>query len=1530
MNDLEELDYTQRLAVIGMAGRFPGARNLEEFWHNLRNGVESVSFFSEQELGVLGVDLALLKNPNYVKAGVLLEDKELFDAAFFGYPPREAEIIDPQQRLFLECAWEALESAGYNCQTYEDRISVYGGASINSYLLFNLISNSDLIKLVGVTQIRHSNRQDNLATRVAYKLNLKGSALTVQTGCSTSLVAVHLACQSLLDHECRMALAGGVCISSLEKTGYLYQEGGIVSPDGHCRAFDARAQGTIGGDGVGIVVLKRLEDAIADGDTIHATIRSSAINNDGSDKVSYAAPSINGQAAVIAEALAMGRSEAETISYVETHGTGTVLGDPIEIAALTEAFRATTNKKRFCAIGSVKTNIGHLDAAAGIAGLIKTVLALKHQKIPPSLHFEEPNPQIDFANSPFYVNAELSEWKTDGVPRRAGVSSFGIGGTNAHVVLEEAPVVSSGASRSHQLLLLSAKTESALEAATVNLAEHLQQAQPNLADVAYTLQVGRQAFDYRRAIVCQQLNDTVTLLGQVDSPLVSTAQVQTHSLQLVFMFPGQGAQYVDMGRELYDTERVFREHVDHCCQMLEPHLGLDLRDLLYPQSKAQPSTRLTQTRYAQPALFVIEYALAQLWMSWGVKPNAMIGHSIGEYVAACLSGVFSLDTALELVSLRGQLMQSLPSGSMLAVSLSESELQPFLTNDVVLAAHNAPRGCVVSGPSEAIDELRDRLTQQAIQCRLLQTSHAFHSPMMDPIVAPFLERVKQVSLQAPQIPFLSNVTGTWMTATDATDPNYWGTHLRQTVRFTEGLVALQSAEQLLLEVGPGRTLNTLAKHTLEDHPPSRILSSLRHPKEPQSDTAFLLQTLGKLWVAGVSLNWPAFSAHEQRQRIPLPTYPFERQRYWIEPKLDAAPSSLPTAASPHASTSPNDNDIARWCYLPTWKQTVPVDLRLPQGETPHQCWLIFLDPQGIGLALAHRLKRQNQSVITVKCDQEFSCVNEFEYSINPQHRDDYDHLLEALAATDQCPDAVVHLWNLMASSEEDAFKDLLGFYSVLFLTQAIGQHVATKTLQLTVITNNIYSVTGEERLCPTQATTLGLCKVVPQEHSNVTCRSIDISLSQPETDIPSVTEQLMAELSVPDDLSIAYRGHRRWIQAFEPIYLNDSKAQCSLRERGVYVITGGLGRLGLTMARYLAQKANATLILISRSELPERLQWQQWIDTYPESDPTRQRIQQIQLLEQLGSNVWVIQADVGDEEQMQLAIAQINEKFGDIHGVIHAAGITRDRQAIQNLTPTDCQRQFQAKLSGLVVLEKVFRNKSLDFCLMFSSLASVLGGLGFAAYAAANSFMDAMAHQWQYHGTPAMSINWDAWQFNHGMNRKANASTTLGHAITPDEGMAVFERLLSLRNVPQIVVSTSDLQRRIDQWLKLEPIRAITPTVQGASLTGQPEQRLASVSHNQLEQMIADIWQQVLGVAQVGKNDNFFDLGGNSLSSIQVVAQLKQTLNIQIPVVSLYERPTVSSLAEILSSNTDQTNLFIQDKSRGEERRQRRRQKLRN
>ncbi|MDQ1592735.1 MAG: hypothetical protein QOG71_3362 [Pyrinomonadaceae bacterium] len=901
------------IAVVGMAGRFPGARSVAEFWRNLREGVESISFFTDEELAASGLDEALLSHPDYVRAAGVLDDIEQFAAPFFGINPREAEVIDPQHRLFLECAWEALEDAGYNSDAYAGRIGVYAGAGMNTYLLYNLYSNREVIRAVGDFQAMIGNDKDFLPTRVSYKLNLRGPSVSVQTACSTSLVAVVLACQSLQTFQSDMVLAGGVSVRVPKNAGYVYQKGGIMSPDGHCRAFDANAEGTVVGSGVGIVVLKRLEDALADGDTVHAVIRGSAINNDGSMKVGYTAPSIEGQREVIAEARAMAEVEADTISYIEAHGTGTTLGDPIEIAALTQVFRAETDEKNFCAIGSVKTNVGHLDTAAGVTGLIKTVLALKHKQLPPSLHFEQPNPNIDFANSPFFVNRQLAEWKRGRTPRRAGVSSFGIGGTNAHVVVEEAPEVEeTDAGRPYQLLLLSAKTDTALEALTANLARHLKENPgANLADVAYTCAVGRKTFEHRRAVVCRDAEDAARVLETLDGKRVHTNFHETVERPVAFLFSGGGTQYVEMGLELYEHEPVFREQVETCSELLQPYLGLDLRRVLYPRAAERDAAalKLNEMSVFQPALFVIEYALARLWMSWGIEPQVMIGHSTGEYAAACLAGVFTLEETLSLLAARGRLMQQMPAGAMLAVPLSEQEVRPHLNGELSLAAVNSPLMCVVAGTPAAVERLEADLLSRGLDCRRLQTAQAAHSKMMEPILGAFVERVERLTLRPPRIPFVSNVTGTWITDAQATDPLYWSQHLRQTVRFADGVgTLLKEPELILLEVGPGRTLGALAKQHPSKTAGHVVASSLRHPASPESDAVSLLNALGQLWLAGKSFDARGFFSHERRRRVSLPTYPFERQRYWVEARrLEEAATGAsyevpPYAEQPQAAT----------------------------------------------------------------------------------------------------------------------------------------------------------------------------------------------------------------------------------------------------------------------------------------------------------------------------------------------------------------------------------------------------------------------------------------------------------------------------------------------------------------------------------------------------------------------------------------------------------------------------------------------------
>ncbi|HKW29806.1 MAG TPA: amino acid adenylation domain-containing protein [Verrucomicrobiae bacterium] len=889
------------IAIIGMAGRFPKARNLDEFWRNLCDGVEGISFFTDEELETARVEFPK-DNSNYVKARGILEDADCFDAAFFGLTPREAEVMDPQHRVFLECAWEALEHAGCNPAKFDGAIGVFAGMSMNTYLAHNLLTHPELVAQLNEHQLMLGNDKDFLPTRVSYKLNLRGPSLNIQTACSTSLVAVCVACQNLLDYECDVSLAGAVSIAFPQKRGYLFQEGGIASPDGHCRAFDAKAAGTVAGEGVAIVVLKRLEDALAHGDTIYAVIKGFAMNNDGSNKIGYTAPGVEGQAEVIATAQAMAGFAPETIRYVETHGTATPLGDPIEIEGLMKAFRTGEKRKQFCALGAVKSNIGHLDVAAGVAGLIKTALALHHKQIPPSLHFQSPNPKIDFANSPFFVNAKLADWKTpDSEPaRRAGVSSFGIGGTNAHVVLEEAPETKVfEASRPAQLLLLSARTATALDRATVSLAAHLKQNPGlNLADVAYTLQVGRHEFAHRRMAVCRDPGDAGKLLATREAKRVFSRIPEAENPPVIFMFPGQGAQQVNMARELYEHETVFREQVDNGCEMLQPHLGFDLRTMLYPEPEkaGEAQKQLTQTAVAQPALFVVEYALAKLWMSWGVPPQAMVGHSVGEYVAACLSGIFPLDDALTLVAARGRMMQQMPAGTMLAVRLPESEIKPLLGEQISLAAINAPSLCVISGPADAVETVRRALTERGVATTLLQTSHAFHSPMMEPVLRPFAELVGKMRLNAPKIPFISNVTGQWILGEEATDANYWVKHLRHTVRFADGVSALlKEPARVFLEVGPGRTLCNLAKQHPACGAGTVIVPSLSHAKDPASDLEMLLAALGELWLSGVEVDWDSFWKHEHRRRVPLPAYPFERKRYFVEPAKSVSTPAVSAA-----------------------------------------------------------------------------------------------------------------------------------------------------------------------------------------------------------------------------------------------------------------------------------------------------------------------------------------------------------------------------------------------------------------------------------------------------------------------------------------------------------------------------------------------------------------------------------------------------------------------------------------------------------
>jgi amino acid adenylation domain-containing protein len=1497
------------VAVIGVAGRFPGAASPEELWHNLAEGIETIHVFTDDELLAAGVAPELVRHPDYVKAKGVLGDVDLFDAGFFGLNPREVELMDPQHRLFLECSWEALEDAGYDPERYPGLVGVYGGESMNTYLLTNLLSHLELVASADTLQASLGNDKDPLTSRVAYKLDLRGPSVTVQTASSTSLAAVHVAARSLQVGDCDMALAGGVSIHLPEATGYFYQEGGTTSKDGHTRAFDARSTGFVSGHGAGVVVLKRLEDAVADGDHVYAVIKGSACNNDGTAKVSFMAPSVDGQVAVYRQAYEDAGVSPATVSYVECHGTGTALGDPIEIGALTRAFAEHTGERGYCAVGSLKTNVGHLDAAAGVCGLIKATLSLHHGAIPASLHFEKPNPRIDFAASPFFVNTELRPWTRGEAPRRAGVTSLGMGGTNVHAVLEEAPPSPPPSpSRPWQLLLLSARSAGALDAATERLAARLHRRELPLPDVTYTLQVGRKALEHRRMLLCRDRDDALAALG--DPGRLRTAVHRPGDRPVAFLFTGQGSQYPDMGRGLYEAEPSFRDDVDRCARLLEPQLGFDLRAALFVEDAAskEAAARLRQTEVTQPALFTVSWATARLWTSWGVKPSAMIGHSLGEYVAACLAEVMTLEDALALVALRGRLMQRMPPGAMATVELPEAEVAPLLgeelsRGELSLAAVNRPSDCVVSGPADAVDRLLAELARRDVGCRRLHTSHAYHSRMIEPMLRPFAEAVAKVRLEPPRIPYVSNVTGTWIRPEEATDPAYWARHVRATVRFADGLgELLAEPRRILLEVGPGSTLASLARQHPARGEGHAVLSSLRHPKEDEADLPFLLDALGRLWLAGGEVDWAGFYAGETRRRVPLPTYPFERQRYWVEP--------LPEGAKKRRGRLAIDD----WFYVPAWKR-VP----LPVGGVPAGGdWLLFVDDGGLGDALARRLRAAGSTVTAVTSGDAFARVGDDAFRLVPGRAEDYEALLEALG---RVPPRVVHLWNVgRGAGAEEALER--AFYSPLFLARALGQRDAE--VDLTVVASGLHEVTGGEAVEPLKAALLGPCGVAPREYARLRCRAIDVELGGPR-----LVEQILRETAAPASPLVALRGRHRWVRDFEAVALAEEAPR--LRPRGVYLVTGGRGGLGLEIAGELARQARARLVLVGRSPVPPRAEWAAAEDA---------GIRRLAALEALGAEVLALAADVADAGAMRRVKEQAEARFGPVNGVIHAAGVpgaglirAKEREA--------AERVLRPKVAGLLVLDELFRDAGLDFFVSLSTITAVLPEPGQVDYVAANAVLDAFASangsNGEWNDTLRAAINWDAWR-EVGMavrtevpeGFRAWRQKSLAEGLSSAEGVAAFRRILA-SGLSQVVVSTHDLAIRRQENALFRPLDELASPAAAAAVHARPADLTTPYAppESELERQVAAVWQEILGIEQIGADDNFFELGGNSLAGIRITQRLKERLGANISDVSIYEGPTVRALAKLMTTDdaTEEAPAALvaahESRERGERRRAR-------
>lgn len=1558
------------IAVVGVACRFPGAPDADTFWENIRGGVRSIRELTEEELTERGVAPEIYDDPDYRRIGAIVDGVEQFEPRFWGVSRKEAVLMDPQQRLFLECSWQALENAGYAPRRDGGRTGVFGGVFLPTYLLHylhggGLLDPRDPME-AHLTEI--GNDKDYVTTRVSHLLDLQGPSINVQTSCSTSLVAVAEACQALAAGQCDTALAGASSLT-FPQAGYMYAEGHINSRDGHCRPFDAEASGTILGDGVGVVVLKRLEDAEAAGDTILAVITGHATNNDGAIKAGYSAPSVTGQAQVVAAAQAMAGADPDSFTYLECHGTGTLVGDPIEVRALTQVFRRSTDRRGFCAIGSVKGGIGHSNIAAGMAGLIKTVYALHHRELPPLVDFETPNPHLDLDESPFYINETLRPWEVeDDQLRRAGVSCFGIGGTNSHIVLEEyvAPEgarsadveatpaageeAASGAvpavgvegvaaaaqaeSVSHSdagrlpalvrsaergadddegaipvLFTLSARTPVSLQRARDAFVTALERRPDmDLGDAAYTLHVGRELFEHRLVAVG---DDADSLIASLKKGTPGTPAPAGHGT--VFMFPGQGSQYPRMAKGLYEQVPEFRRHYDACCAILAEEHDIDLRRVAFAkEAEVGGDHEFVRAYYLQPALFAVEYALARTFMAWGVTPTAVVGHSLGEYVAATIAEVVSLPDALSLVQARAWAMEEAGPGAMLAVKMPLDQARSLVVDEprVDVAVINSPGDIVISGEFDAIQRIEARLAEQGAAGQRLHTTRAFHSPMMEDAARRVHEQAERVTLNRPTMPILSNLTGDYLTDEQALDPAYWGRHLRQAVRFADNAATLLAqGPQMMLELGPGRTLSGLvttiaatsagtdsddgslsgpvtttsaapravdARGQTSMTPPLTV-TCMRHPLEQKlTDAEVLLQAVGKAWSAGIDVDWSAFHAGETHKRVPLPSYVFDGERCWPETTAAGALGATPEARAD--AKLPLD----KWFSLPSWRRTMPpaVCARLgcsDDADTPTK-WLV-LDGSS--------MREVGEETLS-----------DFVVALLSAHGDTVVRA-EALDDDADLPDRLLDLRALGAGTDDPALPTATR--DLVHLAQAVTRSGGADPLHMWVVTEGAVQV-DDELSQPLQATLLGAALVVAQENPNVTCRVIDVAGAGDRDAAERIASRVVAECTAkdPDEASIvAWRGQNRWVPTYESVSVPTVPEGASrLVPGGTYVITGGLGRIGRVLAKHLAG-LGANVGLTSRRPVPtldpesgndfatahagtfrgeddglsipaEKGTSQDSVEPgVPAAEGDRNVMEFVTRLQAVGSNVVVLQADPAIEGDLDRVFSVARDRFGRIDGVFHAAGLA-ELTYLPDVTDDLLRREFAPKIRGLLALDRAIGaiaargEPTPGFVMLFSSIAAVLGGLAMTAYMGANRFMDAFTQaDPRRYGVDWVCVNWDDWDFEYSTEQTA-AYTASGQdrfAMSPAEGIEVLERVLALRAPVQLLVSTRPLQPRLDEWVRQSLPDKSTVAADSAVETGAP----ADSDGSPLERQLIGVYQRVLGVNSVAVDDNFFDLGGDSL-----------------------------------------------------------------
>jgi acyl transferase domain-containing protein/SAM-dependent methyltransferase len=1466
------------IAIIGMRGRFPGANDLEQFWRNLAEGVESIATLTPDEIRAAGIPDHISRLPGYVNASPVLEGVDEFDAEFFGFSARDAALTDPQHRLFLESCWEALENAGYDPATYPGEIGLFGGCEMSTYLN-QLYQNPEALQYIDGMQLMVTNDKDHLCTQTSYRLNLRGPSVVVQTTCSTSLVAVSLACESLHAGRCQIAMAGGATVRVPQRGGYFYTPGSILSPDGHCRPFDAAAQGTIVGSGVGIVVLKKLRDAMRDRDTIRAVVLGAGINNDGNDKVGYTAPSFRGQAAAIRAAHAMADVSPGSIGYVEAHGTGTILGDPIEVSALTEVFSAA-ERRGYCGIGSAKSNFGHLSCAAGVAGLIKTVLVLEHGAIPPTVHYKSANPAIDFVSSPFFVTTRLHPWERNGTPRRAGVSSFGVGGTNAHLVVEEAPAQPKRRQRrTHQLIAVSARTETALAAASSRLADHVR-SHPvvDLADVAHTLHVGRHAFRERRVLVVRS-DDRAAVVDALSNP-GRTGTAAEHSV--VFMFPGQGAQYPGMAQGLYKSEPVVRDAINRCAQILEAEVGADLRKLLFPpeRKRAETAEALRDTKWAQPALFTVAYALAELWRSWGVQPSAMIGHSVGEYVAATLAGVMTLEDAVRLIARRGQLISSLPRGSMLAVMSPPDALQRFVNAHVSIAAVNSPGFAVLSGPDPEIDRVAGALTEAAIPARRLHTSHAFHSSMMDPILGEFEELVSGMRLSPPAIPFATTLTGEWANG-DVTRASYWSAQIRSTVRFADAVRTVKSAsstaDQIFLEVGPGNTLATFAADAARNNgatPP--CITSIPGPNDRRAELEVMLGSLGTLWANGVAVDWEGFHRNERRARVPLPTYPFERRSYWI----GARAGHTLERAKAHES-----RDTSNWFHKPVWREVSSAPaVRALTGERI----LVLDDGTGLGDAVISRVLGGGGEAIAVRQGSAFERVDGSSYTIDPSRPEGFEQLASMACAGEPKLSGVIDCWSAgppgSTDLDEAATVTLL---APMRLVHALGGQTTVRPLPLLLVARGATRVLDGDAIDPPRALGIGSAKVLPQEHPGIHVAHVDVDGD--DRVAAMLVDELLTGATEPN---VALRAGRRFVETYEPVVITDVDPPRDLPERPVVMVTGGLGHMGMNLSEGLFHHLDARLVLVGRTTVPEPEQWAAASEDPSTPEEQRALLKRLADMRAERDDVMVLKADLNDAAAVTKAVDTAIARFGQIDLLVHGAARI-DAAAFGSAAETGpevVEAQFSPKLRGMYHVMEAFRGREPARWVLHSSISTILGGLGLAAYSAANAVLDALALSG---GERWLSVDWDLWD-----NAAEAHAAGMPVPIYPPEGLDAMLRLLGANVGQRAIVAVNDLAGRLKAWVRI----AESPS-KGKGVERHPRPSLSTAyiePRTATERDLAEIWGAQLGIDKVGIHDRFFDLGGHSLLAVQVSSEIRDKFQIELPVLKLFQAPSVAELAVVI------------------------------